>query len=85
MAKVLGVGVGLAAPIDAGSGRIHAAGILERWLDIDVEAELRRRLDLPVHIDNDANAGAMGEYLFGAGRGVEHLAYLRLSAASGSG
>lgn len=85
MVKVLGVGVGLAAPIDAGSGRTHASGILARWLDIDVEAELQRRLDLPVQIDNDANAGALGEYLFGAGRGVEHLAYLRLSAGVGLG
>lgn len=83
--KVLGVGVGLAAPIDASSGRIHAAGILERWQDVDVEAELQRRLALPVHVDNDANAGAMGEHLFGAGRGVEHLAYVRLSAGVGLG
>ena len=38
-----------------------------------------------MQLDNDANAGALGEYLFGAGRGVEHLAYVRLSAGVGLG
>ena len=40
---------------------------------------------MPVQIDNDANAGAMGEHLFGAGRGVADMVYLRLSAGVGLG
>lgn len=83
--RVLGAGVGLAAPIDAAGGRVHPAGGLERWAGVDVADELGRRLALPVQLDNDANAGALGEYLFGAGRGVEHLAYVRLSAGVGLG
>ena len=41
--------------------------------------ELEQRLGMPVQIENDANAGAMGEHLFGAGRGVADMVYLRLS------
>ena len=46
---------------------------------------LERRLGLPVRLDNDANVGAMGEYLFGAGRGHRQILYVRLSAGVGLG
>ena len=45
----------------------------------------RRRLGLPVHLDNDANVGALGESAFGAGAGAEVMVYLRLSAGIGAG
>ena len=47
--------------------------------------ELEARLGLPVRIENGANAGAMGEHLFGAGRGVDDMVYVRLSAGVGVG
>ena len=40
---------------------------------------------MPVHLDNDANVGALGEATFGAGAGVDVMAYLRLSAGIGAG
>ena len=40
---------------------------------------------MPVQVENDANAGAIGEHMFGAGRGVADMIYLQLSAGSGSG
>jgi len=82
---VIGVGVGLAAPVDARHGAVHSEGILPDWDAIRPAQELERRLGLPVQIENDANAGAMGEHLFGAGRGVAHMLYLRLSAGVGLG
>jgi len=82
---VIGVGVGLAAPVDARHGAVHSDGILPRWDAIQPGVELQQRIGLPVQIDNDANAGAMGEHLFGAGRGVADMLYLRLSAGVGLG
>jgi predicted NBD/HSP70 family sugar kinase len=82
---VIGVGVGLAAPVDARHGSVHSEGILPGWDAIDPADELQRRLGLPVQIENDANAGALGEHLFGAGRGVADMLYLRLSAGVGLG
>jgi predicted NBD/HSP70 family sugar kinase len=82
---VIGVGVGLAAPVDARHGAVHSDGILPGWDAIRPAQELERRLGLPVQISNDANAGAMGEHLFGAGRGVADMIYLRLSAGVGLG
>jgi predicted NBD/HSP70 family sugar kinase len=83
--RVIGVGVGLAAPLDASSALVHAEGILSGWEGVRPVTELEARLGLPVQVENDANAGAMGEHLFGAGRGVGDMAYLRLSAGVGLG
>src|SRR4051812_39351857 len=82
---VIGVGVGLAAPVDARQGAVRSAGILPGWDALRPAQELERRLGLPVQIENDANAGAMGEHLFGAGRGAADMLYLRLSAGVGLG
>ncbi|MBE2320795.1 ROK family transcriptional regulator [Solirubrobacter sp. CPCC 204708] len=84
-AHVVGAGVGLAAPVDAVTGLIYAEGVLPRWDGVQPAAELERRLGLPVQVVNDANAGAMGEHLFGAGRGVSDLVYLQLSGGVGLG
>jgi predicted NBD/HSP70 family sugar kinase len=83
--RVIGVGVGLAAPVDAATGIVHAEGILPGWGGIRPAAELEARLAMPVQVENDANAGAMGEHLFGAGRGVRDMVYVRLSAGVGLG
>lgn len=84
-AKVLGAGVGVAAPVDADRGTIHAAGVLPRWRELGLREALERRLGIPVRIDNDANACAIGEALFGAGRGARQLAVVRLSSCVGLG
>lgn len=84
-AKLLGAGVGVAAPVDAERGTIHAAGLLPRWRGITLREALEERLGLPVKIDNDANACALGEALFGAGRGARQLAVVRLSGCVGLG
>lgn len=84
-AKVLGAGVGVAAPVDAERGTIHAASLLPRWRGVALREALEQRLGMPVQIDNDANACALAESLFGAGRGVQQLAVVRLSGCVGLG
>ena len=84
-AHVVGAGVGLAAPVDAATGLVHAEGILPGWDGINPAAELEQRLGMDVQIVNDANAGAMGEHLFGVGRGVSDMVYLQLSGGVGLG
>ncbi len=84
-AHLIGVGMGLAAPIDSAHGTVHADGILPSWSGIRPAAEMEARLGLPVRIENDANVGALGEHMFGAGRAVNDMAYVRLSAGVGLG
>ena len=83
--QVIGVGMALAAPIDRDSGRVFAEGILPSWGGVEPIAEMAERLGLPVRLENDANLGALGEHVMGAGQGVDELAYVRLSAGIGLG
>jgi predicted NBD/HSP70 family sugar kinase len=83
--RLLGVGMGLAAPINKASGNLEADGILPGWRGIRPAAEMEARLGMPVALDNDANVGALGEKAFGAARGVDDLVYIRLSAGIGAG
>ena len=82
---LLGVGMGLAAPINSVTGELEADGILPGWHGIRPAAEMEARLGVPVQLENDANVGALGEKVFGAGRGVDDLIYVRLSAGIGAG
>jgi predicted NBD/HSP70 family sugar kinase len=84
-ASVIGVGVGIAAPVEAGTGALLANGILPSWAGVQPAPVLAERLGVPVRVDNDANAGALGEHMLGAGRGFDHVAYVRLSAGVGLG
>jgi predicted NBD/HSP70 family sugar kinase len=83
--QLLGVGMGLAAPINRTTGELEADGILPGWHGIRPAAEMESRLGVPVQLDNDANVGALGEKVFGAGRDVDDLVYVRLSAGIGAG
>ncbi len=47
--------------------------------------ELRERLGVPVHVDNDANLGALGELVWGSGKGVRDLAYIKVASGVGAG
>jgi predicted NBD/HSP70 family sugar kinase len=82
---VIGVGMALAAPVDRDSGIVFAEGILPGWGGVQPAAEMQARLGLPVQLENDANLGALGEHVFGAGHGVDDMVYVRLSAGIGVG
>ena len=83
--RLLGVGMGLAAPINTVTGELEAYGILPGWDGIRPAAEMEQRLGVSVQLDNDANLGALGEKVFGVARGVDDLIYVRLSAGVGAG
>jgi len=52
---------------------------------VDAAAEMGRRLRLPVHVENDANLGALAEYVWGSGRGHSDVIYIKLSSGVGAG
>jgi predicted NBD/HSP70 family sugar kinase len=83
--RVLGVGMGLAAPIHKATGEIATEGILPGWHGIRPAHEMQARLGVAVELENDANVGALGEKVFGAARGVDDLIYVRVSAGIGAG
>jgi predicted NBD/HSP70 family sugar kinase len=84
-ARVLGAGVAVSGPIDQETGTLGSTTIMPGWVGLDVAGELEGRLDLPVHIDNDANLGALAESVLGAGKDTSEMIYLMLSSGIGSG
>jgi predicted NBD/HSP70 family sugar kinase len=55
---ILGVGMGLPAPVHRPTGTVGSSSILPGWTGVQPEVEMSRRLSLPVRVENDANLGA---------------------------
>jgi predicted NBD/HSP70 family sugar kinase len=83
--KVIGAGLGLPGPIDRESGVLGPTAMLPGWVGANPSAEMAERLGVPVHVDNDANLGALGELVWGAGRGARDLVYIKVAAGVGAG
>ena len=83
--KVIGVGLGVPGPIDVATGVLGSTAILPSWGGVNPREELATRLGMPVAVDNDANLGALGELVWGAGRGVKDLAYIKVASGVGAG
>ncbi|WP_152617855.1 ROK family transcriptional regulator [Phaeacidiphilus oryzae] len=83
--KVIGVGLGVPGPIDVETGAVGSTAILPGWSGIVPGRELSSRLGMPVYVDNDANLGALGELVWGAGRGLTDLAYIKMASGVGAG
>lgn len=84
-AQILAGGVGCGGPLDPKAGLIKEPPNLPGWVDIPLVQRLTDALGIPVYLDNDANAAALGEHRFGAGRGVENMVYLTISTGVGGG
>lgn len=80
--RVVAAGMGLPSPINRGAG---PSILLPGWRGVDAEAELADRIGVGVQLDNDGNLGALAEFLFGAGEGLENLVYVKLSSGIGAG
>ncbi|MEC4019989.1 ROK family transcriptional regulator [Streptomyces sp. H27-D2] len=83
--KVVGVGLGVPGPIDVESGTLGSTAILPGWAGTNPRDALAQRLGVPVYVDNDANLGALGELVWGSGRGVADLAYIKVASGVGAG
>ena len=83
--RLLGAGVGLSGPIDVAAGTVHTGKILPGWAGVKPADELAARLGLRVHLDNDANLGALAEVTLGAGVGARDAIYVMVSGGVGAG
>lgn len=82
---VLGVGVGVPGAIDPKTQVIQKSPNLPSWEGISLRKILNQKLNLPVSVENDANAAALGEYYFGSGKGINNFIYITVSTGIGSG
>ena len=84
-AKVVAAGVGAPGPLNWQEGIIFEPPNLVGWRDVPLAAEMEKRLNTRVFLENDANAACYGEHWLGAGRGAKTMCVLTLGTGLGGG
>jgi glucokinase len=82
---VIGAGVSSPGPLDTTRGIALGVPTLAGWVDVPIRRWIEDALKLPVQLENDGIAAAIGEWRFGAGRGVDNLVYVTVSTGIGGG
>lgn len=83
--RIFGVGVGMPGTFMRETGQVNTPLILDEWANVDVEGLLAEDLRLPVWVENDGNAAAIGESLVGVGRWAKNFVYLYVATGLGGG
>lgn len=80
-----GIGIGVPGLIDSWEGLVIEAANLPGWSNVPIVDIFAKEFDINIRLENDANAAAIGEYLFGSGKGIENFIYLTVSTGIGGG
>jgi glucokinase len=83
--SIAGIGVSCGGPLDAERGIIQAPPNLSTWVDIPIVEILATEFGSPVRLENDANAGAVAEHRYGAGKGTRNMVFLTMGTGFGAG
>jgi glucokinase-like ROK family protein len=82
--RPLGIGVGVPGMVDVRQGKLIFAPNLH-WNNVPLRLIWSQRFNLPVFVENEANAAALGEFYFGAAQGVNNFIYLSAGIGLGAG
>lgn len=83
--KILGIGVGCPGAVDSSKGTLPRSPNLPGWAGLPLKDILKKATGLPVCLANDANAAALGESFFGAGKNSKNFIYITVSTGIGGG
>ena len=83
--KPQAIGISCGSPLDPDRGIIQSPPNLPSWKDIEIVKIFRDRFAAPAFLDNDANAGALAEFSFGAGRGFKNIVFITFGTGCGAG
>lgn len=78
-------GIGFGGPVDFPTQTVTLSTHVAGWDENPLVETVRSWIDAPVVMDNDANVGALGEGVYGAGKGFRPLLYMTLSTGIGGG
>jgi glucokinase len=85
LGNLAAAGISCGGPLDSASGLILSPPNLPGWDEVPIVGELERICGVPAFLDNDANACALAEWRWGAGRGYEDLVFLTFGTGLGAG
>lgn len=80
-----GVGIGVPGPLDPFAGFVFAMPNIKGFENTPLRQMLSDATGLDIELGNDANAAAVGEWIFGAGKGLRDLVYITVSTGIGGG
>ncbi|KAA5548203.1 ROK family protein [Adhaeribacter rhizoryzae] len=80
-----GIGVGFGGPLDWEKGQVIVSHQIEGWNGFNIKEWLQELTGVPVAVENDANAAALGEARRGAGQGYRSVFYITLGSGVGGG
>lgn len=84
-ADLIGVGISCGGPLDSRTGTIHCPPNLPDWDNVPLKAMMEEHFGARTVLQNDANACAVAEWKFGAGRGYDNLIFLTFGTGMGAG
>lgn len=79
------IGISCGSPLDPISGVIMAPPNLSTWRDVPITSLLTDEFGVDCFLENDANAGALAEYHYGAGKGTKSMVFLTMGTGLGAG
>jgi glucokinase len=83
--KLLGIGICSPGPLDPATGVVINPPNLPCWRNFPLAAEVANIYNVPVRVDNDGNAAALAETVWGAGRGYKNVFYTCIGTGIGTG
>jgi len=84
-ALIRGIGICSPGPLDPKTGTVINPPNLPCWRNFPLAAEIEGVYSVPVKVENDANAAALAEAYWGAGRGYRHIFYAGIGTGIGTG
>lgn len=85
LSDLLSVGLAVPAPVDPRTGMVSTPGLLPGWEHVDLAASLSARIGRPVHVDSEANLGALAEARGGAAGGASSEVFIRVGHTISAG
>jgi glucokinase len=79
------IGISCGGPLDSKKGIIQSPPNLPGWDHIEIVRLFNERFGVPVYLQNDANACALAEWRFGAGKGTQNMVFLTFGTGLGAG
>ena len=79
------IGISCGGPLDSRSGVVLCPPNLPEWIDVPIVEILSSRFNVPVFLQNDANACALAEWKLGAGKGTRNMIFLTFGTGFGAG
>lgn len=83
--KISGIGIGCPGVVTPGKGIVEKPPNLPGWEKVNIGKIINQEFDVPVFVDNDANAAAIGELAFGSGKNYSSFIMITLGTGVGGG